>query len=379
MLVSALTEAHFVVFSSKNTIELWEANEDTFVVKDAFDIPGSTVVSVIELYKQDTHREVDYMSQIEDPMSYIPSIRTKRSTANNPDQKNIEVEAPNHIKINSDQHSNQEMPTRERNVTTMNELNRMAFDRIPSNLDKKAAADSKNDYGTVTFRHVYFFGTNTGGGLVFEILSSYNYDSQAMVMISNKTYKAQVRVDQKLSFSPIKVSYFYYLADGIPLIVTETTTRTGEHLVQGFRLNLEVEWSCKVDMIRLSMNDRCTRYVNKDTMHSSEMIAQRPREDALISSYDYDTLHSCLLFGTTAGVILRFFYQRETVPTEDETQTGKKEMSFSGQPAVDASMPGKLMWCLEVLFSNLRLVPFCQLKSRLKKKATFRWKKKKQR
>ncbi len=52
--------------------------------------------------------------------------------------------------------------------------------------------------------------------------------------------------------------------DGTPIISTEVTTKSAEHFVVGFTLALEIEYACKCDTIRMTMADRCTRYISKE-------------------------------------------------------------------------------------------------------------------
>jgi hypothetical protein len=55
------------------------------------------------------------------------------------------------------------------------------------------------------------------------------------------------------------------------LIVSEITNKNGGQFLQAMTLNLETEWLCKVDMLRLSAVDRCTRYANKAEINSTEL------------------------------------------------------------------------------------------------------------
>ena len=56
--------------------------------------------------------------------------------------------------------------------------------------------------------------------------------------------------------------------DGTPIISTEVTTKSGEHFVVGLTLSLDIEWSCRCDVIRMTMTDKCTRYISKEQQMS---------------------------------------------------------------------------------------------------------------
>ncbi len=95
-----------------------------------------------------------------------------------------------------------------------------------------------------------------------------------------------------------------------------------------------MEWSCRCDIIRLSVADRCTRYVSKEQQLAVvDEEKSRVPEEYLVTTYEYDIIHSCILIGTGTGVILRIFY------------TGKPKKSKDGNKP---GMPLKLVWCLEV-------------------------------
>ncbi len=78
----------------------------------------------------------------------------------------------------------------------------------------------------------------------------------------------QVRFQKTLSQSPLKIAFCKSLLDGTLIISTEVTTKSGEHFVVGLDLNLEIEWSCRCDVIRMTMTDKCTRYISKEQQMS---------------------------------------------------------------------------------------------------------------
>jgi hypothetical protein len=77
LLVSSLNENVYAVFSSKNTVELWEKKGSDFEIRDAFEIPGSAMRTVLELYHQEMLNEADYLAEVLDPEQYLVGIRQK--------------------------------------------------------------------------------------------------------------------------------------------------------------------------------------------------------------------------------------------------------------------------------------------------------------
>lgn len=105
---------------------------------------------------------------------------------------------------------------------------------------------------------MFFIGNEAGDGILLEILWEFNPINKAV------SCSCQIRTQKHLSYQPIKLAYFYFLPDHVPILVTETVSKTGEHLLMGYRLTFDIEFVCKCDMIRLTIGDRSTRYVNKE-------------------------------------------------------------------------------------------------------------------
>ena len=160
-------------------------------------------------------------------------------------------------------------------------------------------------------------------------------------------------MNRKLSYTPINLAFLYYLSEDVPIIITEVTVKSGDGLVQGYQLNLEVEWACKTDMIRSTVLDRCTRYVNRDQLLDLD-YNENPKQpdDPLVTCFAYDEVHQCILMGTANGILVRFFYQRDgkRQTPDNESRFARTFVVDSANPSVtqrEVSLPGKLMWCLE--------------------------------
>jgi hypothetical protein len=336
LLVSALTENIFAVFSSRNTVELWEKSGDDFEVKEAYEIPGSTVLTILELYHQETVNEADYLSEVIDPEDFLVGMREegRRNGEKLPPLQGVDV--PSTLQQN---------PSKERKVLRVEDLNRIASMRAGGQKNIDWSNYPFSDAPIVSIRHCFFCGYESGEGSILELISSYNPISQTT------TYRCQVRVKKRLSYTPLRLAFFYYLPEGIPIIVAEITVKNGDGMVQGYRINLDKEWACKSDMIRLTVTDRCTRYVNREQLFDLE-YDENPRlpEEPIITSYAYDEVHFCILMGTSQGVIVRFFYQRQKIHDVDSravTPSGYEAQTPSVTSQQEAALPGKLMWCLE--------------------------------
>lgn len=152
----------------------------------------------------------------------------------------------------------QRLPRTERTLITKEQLDSLACNKMPGSPQIDWDTYALSDAPKVYFRSAYFCGTSSGNGLLIEVLWAYDPTTKVI------SCACQVRIEKELSQNAITLGYFYCLNDGTPLVVTEVSTKTGEHFVIGVTLDMEIEWSCRCDIIKLSMSDRCTRYVSKE-------------------------------------------------------------------------------------------------------------------
>jgi hypothetical protein len=335
ILVSALTEFSFAVFSSRNTLELWEKVGQEFELKEAFEIPGTAILTALELYHQEMLKEVDYLADIPDAEDYLVGVRqadSSQDTTKNGSMAN---------KLNESTSLLQQAPFRDRKLIQRTDLNRLAAQQV-SNGGKSIDWDHYpfKTVPIVHHRHCYFLGYESGEAAIFEMITMYNPATKQM------SYKAQVRLKKRISYTPVKLAFLYYLPDGIPIIATEISVKSGEGLVQGLQLNFEREWTCKCDMIRLTMMDKCTRYVNRDQpVDLDDNDLPRAPEEPIITAYAYDEVHMSILMGTSFGVLIRFFYQRDKKKGDDDGMR-RPDSPASITSSLEPSLPGKLVYCL---------------------------------
>ncbi|KAJ3363113.1 hypothetical protein HDU91_003103 [Kappamyces sp. JEL0680] len=353
--VSAINKNTFIVITNRNSVEIWELDMDQperpCVIMEAYELPGDPLTGALQLYIQEMDTEHDYLSNIPDQEAFLPGLKNvpyaKRTAwAPEPEQPEakgysddiIEEEDEDEDQADASLPRYYALPPSHLYLKTLEDLGAICSARLPSWKEDKQLIDwvnyPFNDAPRLHYRSVFFCGTAAGNGMIVEVLSAYNPVEQRV------TTACQVRIEKKISESSVKLSHFYFLNNGVPVIATEISTKTGERFVAGFTFELEVEWSCRCDIIRLSLADRCTRYVSKEqqlSLSDGEKRDAKPTDEYLITSYEFDSVHSCLLIGTGAGVLLRIFYnvdmKRGTPNRTEETKAGS---------------PLKLVWCLEI-------------------------------
>ncbi|KAI8902145.1 hypothetical protein BC833DRAFT_574563 [Globomyces pollinis-pini] len=354
-----LTDNSIAVITNRNSLEIWATQivngERVTIVSEAFEIPGAPFSNALFLYTQDTEKEVDYLKLIPDNQNYLFGIKeqgdpklTRLSSILKKEEATKSNERPPIGQRNNNAFTmnKSRFPSRKRRVIRVENLYHTILEKL--NVSPDTEIDWKNyslnDAPQLRYRTVFFVSYEDGQAGILELV--WVFDPRKDVLST----ACQVRVQKQISYQPIKLSYFYYLSDNTPIIVCETVTKFGEHLMTGLTLDLEPEWVCKCDMIRLSMSDRCTRYVNRvSLMQNDKKETQRVTEDYLITSYGFDFDHACLILSTTAGVLLRFFYQRDSKPfnaADVEDESGTNQIPID--PNEKQSLAGKLMWCLEL-------------------------------
>ncbi|KAJ3318696.1 hypothetical protein HDV06_004109 [Boothiomyces sp. JEL0866] len=365
LLCSCLTENTYAIFTKSNTLEVWslnfleDAKDDDNYISEAFEIPGSPIIYIAELYRQNFEEEFDYTKQVPDMGNFLPGIMKTEYPAKaksnfvargartaSTDELNVPVRK--HKNNANDSNSNEDiLPNRNRSILTHEILLEKAASKMGCTPEELQAMEGLTlmEMPIIEYRVVYFYSTSNGECGLLEILFAYD------IFTRKSSCKCQIRISQQLSCQPIQLAYFYYLADHTPLIVMEITTKYGEHILQGVRLTFDVEWTCKCDMIRLTMNDRCTRYVNKEQYQGDKKETVRQAEDHLVTAYGYDTTFNCLLIGTYQGVVVRFIYQRDEMPQKVGSTPMLNELKTEGAktPIPEKQyLPGKLIWCLEI-------------------------------
>ncbi|KAJ3276400.1 hypothetical protein HDV01_005023 [Terramyces sp. JEL0728] len=364
LLSSSLTENTYAVFTDTNTLEIWNlsfdesAKEDDSYISEAFELPGAPIIYVTELYKQNMEHEFDYTTQVEDQGNFIPGLlqtqyptRAKSNHAQRDRSHKFgsTEEMPTTPKkhktnLNESGTTDDSLPSRDRTVLTHEYLLNKAASKLnctPEELQSMAGI-TLMETPIIEYRAAYFFSTANGDCGLLEILFAYD------VFAKKCTCKCQIRISQQLSCQPVNLAFFYFLADQTPLIAMEITTKYGEHILQGVQLTFEIEWTCKCDMIRLTMNDRCTRYVNKEQYQSDKKETVRQPEESIVTSYGYDTTFNCLLIGTCTGVVVRFIYQRDEMPQKLGSSNMLNESKAEASSTEKQYLPGKLIWCLEI-------------------------------
>eukprot|EP00842_Homolaphlyctis_polyrhiza_P004883 jgi/Hompol1/5396/HPOL_004384-RA len=190
------------------------------------------------------------------------------------------------------------------------------LDKEDLDLYKKHAAKIKN-------RCKAFLGCKNGNAAVIDIV--WDYDPTKKESSFDMKILAQV---QRLSFMSIIHGLYYQLNDDQPLIVTEICHSSGEHFLKAFSTNLELEWLVPFDILRLVSGDRHQRMVPQDKMQHSKKTALHGEIEyqAFITSFCVDHFHKGILVALKhLGSVLRITYDRE-----DSMYSGSLQPELSG-------------------------------------------------
>ncbi|KAH9265074.1 hypothetical protein BASA83_011400 [Batrachochytrium salamandrivorans] len=130
------------------------------------------------------------------------------------------------------------------------------------------------------------------------------------------------------------------LHDSVPLLVTEISTVSGEHILEAFRMNFDLEWVCKCDLLKLTSVDRTSRVVPQGCYEfSGKPISNfKDVEDLHITNIGEDGLYSGVIVALKSGVLLRVSYypkaspksgdQEETVELNHNSAVNNNETSY---------------------------------------------------
>ena len=356
LLVHAMTQNLFAIITAKNSLEIWEFEsggengEQKCYIYEVYEIPGHSITSAIHLFQHEMDGDnIDLLKGVPDSERILQGVRNnipfpKRKPTSTNEKKNTQQDegGDNYIKEEDEDTAPSinipnEFMRRNSFLKTYNDLDKLASSKMPSWQAEKLLINWKTypltDAPSIYFKSVFFVGSSSGVGTIIELSTAYD-------PLSRKTATTcQIRLQKQISQSPIKLALCNRLNDGTPVVVCEVVTKTAEHFVIGVTLDLEIEWACRCDVIRMSMTDKCTRYISKEqqmVIHDDKKETRAP-EDFLITAIDYDDIHSCILLGTIGGSVLRLFYQHDKAGGSNVNL----EKGSSGSPV-------KLVWCLEV-------------------------------
>nr|KAJ3421310.1 hypothetical protein HK105_003933 [Polyrhizophydium stewartii] len=320
---SALNDSMFVVFNSANMIEVWvlqttDGTTENKIVK-LFDLKCDPVCFVEHLYSgpmnpveqtseqpQVASRRVsfDNMASLEKVMNHTLRKRNDMNRALRKTVKLDEISAPE--------------------VENLDEIERLLS---PEDLQL-----FRENVGVARFHSVFFVGCKTGEAAVIEIV--WEFDA----LKKTTEFSLNILSKKRISHLPIRHLLYYRLDDGLPLLVTEICTITGEHLLEAFRMNFEIEWACKCEQLRMTSVDRMSRMIPQDRLEYSG----RPITDfssfstMTVTSICEDERFAGLLVSLRNGSIVRINYDREMMrlaDTRDSQMAQPEDQSVSAHPA----------------------------------------------
>ncbi|KAH6596851.1 hypothetical protein BASA61_003321 [Batrachochytrium salamandrivorans] len=205
-------------------------------------------------------------------------------------------------------------------------------------IEKSLTLEDKELLGETIYiiRHktVIFVGSKSGEGMIVEIIWEYDIRKEKMEFFVNTVSK------RKISYIPIRHVLFYRTDDSVPLLVTEISTVSGEHILEAFRMNFDLEWVCKCDLLKLTSVDRTSRVVPQGCYEfSGKPISNfKDVEDLHITNIGEDGLYSGVIVALKSGVLLRVSYypkaspksgdQEETVELNHNSAVNNNETSY---------------------------------------------------
>ncbi|KAL2916795.1 hypothetical protein HK105_203574 [Polyrhizophydium stewartii] len=369
---SALNDSMFVVFNSANMIEVWvlqttDGTTENKIVK-LFDLKCDPVCFVEHLYSgpmnpveqtseqpqvgilnfmgdpraiaQTTVESIASSRQSSAPSSAAPSPPRSRPQSGRLSTINMrDFDAASRrvssaiIEVASRRVSFDNMASLEKvmnhTLRKRNDMNRalrktVKLDEISApeveNLDEIERLLSPEDLqlfrenvGVARFHSVFFVGCKTGEAAVIEIV--WEFDA----LKKTTEFSLNILSKKRISHLPIRHLLYYRLDDGLPLLVTEICTITGEHLLEAFRMNFEIEWACKCEQLRMTSVDRMSRMIPQDRLEYSG----RPITDfssfstMTVTSICEDERFAGLLVSLRNGSIVRINYDREMMRLAD--------------------------------------------------------------
>ncbi|KAJ1336578.1 hypothetical protein BSLG_007362 [Batrachochytrium salamandrivorans] len=301
---AALNDCAFAVFNSMNMIEIWTIEtideKEASIIKQLVNLDCDAISCVEQLYS-------GYISSFnEDPRS--SREKTKDSTFVN--QKNglaVTILAM-HATYSNTKENSTALPLRK--LPRLSNLRPVQLGSARE-IEKSLTLEDKELLGETIYiiRHKTEFFVNT---------------------VSKR----------KISYIPIRHVLFYRTDDSVPLLVTEISTVSGEHILEAFRMNFDLEWVCKCDLLKLTSVDRTSRVVPQGCYEfSGKPISNfKDVEDLHITNIGEDGLYSGVIVALKSGVLLRVSYypkaspksgdQEETVELNHNSAVNNNETSY---------------------------------------------------
>ncbi|KAI8927718.1 hypothetical protein BC831DRAFT_510618 [Entophlyctis helioformis] len=343
--VTALMDNLYAVYSTNNTLEIWTIQDD--------ERDPSTLRKLITI---DT-----------DPIIYVQHLYTENisilgdagTSADNADAAAVAFNGGpvgGTMTVNFDavvvgkparSHSLPKFANaRTKDVGNMKEL-----EKVLSPEDMELL---REHLGEVRYHSLFFLGCSTGVDYEFSIITQ-----------------------RKISYIPVKLSQYYKLTDGLPLIVAEVATNTGEHILQAFTMALDIEWTCKCDLLRLTSLDHLTRVVPQDKFETAGRRLEDFRnvdQELMVTTFCEDNHHKSLVLALRNGCLIRISYSHELHNETDRLGTSagltsrRTSLAVPGagpadRPRASISSPGggivdynsanydrqlKITWCLDL-------------------------------
>eukprot|EP00842_Homolaphlyctis_polyrhiza_P004882 jgi/Hompol1/5395/HPOL_004383-RA len=309
--VAALNDGVIAVFNSANMIEIWAKHHPIddrstieWKVEKLIDIscPGDSVTYVKELYSGDMNpnpqsskqtashtKTTDGVLSLSNDLfaSAAPSRRTSGAATGVSQRTEIQPPLP-------------------RRVTRLDELQQVDT----SNLEDLKHVLSPEDLELFTahvnsfrFHTVFFIGLKSGEAILMEIIWEFNIQTR------EKKYSTNILSRKRISYIPITCVHYQHPEDETPLLITEICTITGEHVLQAFRTNFEIEWACKCEMLKLTSIDHKHRVIPQDRM---EFAGKRLTDFKAVAICD-DLQFQGLVIALRSGTLARVSYDRESL------------------------------------------------------------------
>ncbi|XJO70665.1 hypothetical protein BDV3_000304 [Batrachochytrium dendrobatidis] len=345
LFVSALNDCAYAVFTTKNIIEIWiteivDAKQKTSI-KTIIELKCDPITLVHQLSSElintsyqeheakgtvsSTTQKFNTSNKQEPSSQKLRNSQTADSTAlpsfksslNNPNSiplpKNLRGHTSSFDRIDESVHKTrsviQNLPLRKLlqmatfRSTKMANLTETGHTLSPENL-KLINGPSR----LVRHRTMFFVGCQSGEALNIEIIWEYDTNSE------KTEFNMNVLAQQQISYIPISHVLYYCTEEGIPLLVVEVATLTGEHVLKAFQTNFELEWACKCDVLKLASVDRIPRTILQDKFDftGTPLNDFKNVEELVVANMCEDKRYPGIIVALQTGVLLRVKYGRET-------------------------------------------------------------------
>ncbi|KAJ3282737.1 hypothetical protein HK104_010739 [Borealophlyctis nickersoniae] len=371
--VSMLHERYFIVFSSNNTMEIWEYEKAGGEphLKELTKLPIDPITMVCPLDQEDITPLSEASTPAEEPATRTESrVGSRIQSARPGGRGSFSGASPSALGGGGASNMRPEPPAAPRGSRgnsggsiwggqggrRMSMRHSTAIGAVleedPSIIQARSSegihvADEAEPLIAVpadpklsVTRHSFFLGCSTGVAVVFNVDVTFDPDIDVI------THTYQIAQTRKLSLSPIKTACYVELDMVIAVVVSFTGI---DHILAAYSLTLEDEWQCRGEVLRITAKDKQMKIVTQmrmDTVRETDGNQIRPftADESPICALAPDDFHKTILVAMRSGAILRVHCEtalisREKDKEKDKDGDDKKEGAAGGAGAGETRRP----------------------------------------